>query len=58
MELIRYIKGGLVLGELLIIVIPYRHFKEKIRLVKQYILDYKIEDWNGSLYLEKREVGI
>lgn len=32
--------------------IPYKSFKEKIRLTKRYLGKYHIEDWDGVLYME------
>lgn len=43
------------MGELLVMVMPYRSFKEKICLVKKYKKHYKVEDWEGKLYMERRE---
>lgn len=37
-----------------IIAIPYKTFKQKIKLTKKYIKNYRIEDLEGVLYMEKR----
>lgn len=37
-----------------IIVIPYKSFKQKIRLTKEYSTRYKIQDLGGVLYMERR----
>lgn len=43
-----------------IIVVPYKNFKEKIRLTKKFDKHYHIEDFSmnstrGVLYMERRE---
>lgn len=37
------------------IAIPYKNFKQKIRLTKKYIKLYTIEDLGGVLYMERRD---
>lgn len=38
-----------------IVALPYKTFKERIRLTKQYEKKYKIEDLGGVLYMERKE---
>lgn len=45
-------KVGIVGPE--IIALPYKTFKERIRLTKKHLKNYKIEDLGGVLYLERR----
>lgn len=44
----------MVKGGPLILAIPYKNFRHKIRLTKRYLENYKIEDLGGVLYMEKR----
>jgi len=37
-----------------IIAIPYKTFKQKIRITKEYSKRYKIEDLGGILYMERK----
>lgn len=37
-----------------IIAIPYKTFKQRIRVTKEYERRYKIEDLGGVLYMERR----
>ncbi|MCT8978294.1 flavoprotein [Clostridium sp. CX1] len=41
-------------GKPKVIAIPYKSFKEKIRLTKRYTKYYFIEDLGGVLYMERR----
>lgn len=43
------------IGGLTIIAIPYKTFKEKIKLTKEYSRNYYIEDLNGVLYMESKQ---
>jgi hypothetical protein len=36
-------------------IIPYKNFKERIRLTKKYLKNYYIENLDGYLYLVRRE---
>lgn len=42
------------IGTPLVILIPYKDFRHKIRITKKYLNMYKIEDWEGMLYMKKR----
>ena len=42
------------IGTPLVILIHYKDFKQKIRITKKYLSMYKIEDWEGMLYMKKR----
>lgn len=42
-------------GEPIAMALPYRSFKERIRLTKKYIRIYTIEDLGGVLYMERRD---
>lgn len=42
-------------GEPIAMALPYRSFKERIRLTKKYIKLYTIEDLGGVLYMERRD---
>lgn len=42
-------------GELVAVTVPYRSFKEKIRIVKKNERNFKITDLEGILYMEVRE---
>ncbi|MBM7869323.1 hypothetical protein JOC70_000792 [Clostridium pascui] len=35
-------------------VLPYKSFKEKLRLTNKHLETYKIEDLGGILYMERR----
>lgn len=37
-----------------IIALPYRSFKERIRITKRYERRYKITDLGGLLYMERK----
>ncbi|MGJ0908875.1 hypothetical protein [Clostridium botulinum] len=41
-------------GKVKVIVLPYKTFKERIRLTKRYERDYSIENMNGFLYMVRR----
>jgi hypothetical protein len=41
---------------IIILVEPYKNFKQKISLTKKYMNQYKVEDLGGILYLEKKGV--
>jgi hypothetical protein len=43
------------MGELVAIVIPCKTFKERIRLTKQHIGEYYIENMDNYLYMVKRK---
>lgn len=45
-------------GEIKAMVIPYKSFKHRIRLMKKYERDYSIINSEGYLYLIKREVYV
>ncbi|EJO5347161.1 hypothetical protein NRP93_001234 [Clostridium botulinum] len=42
-------------GKVKVIVLPYKTFKERIRLTKYYYKNYKIENMNGYLYMVRRK---
>jgi hypothetical protein len=44
-----------MLGKPNVMAIPYKNFKQKIRLSKKYLKEYKVEDLGGVLYMEKRQ---
>lgn len=41
-------------GKSNVIAIPYKTFKQKIRLTKKYLKEYNIQDLGGILYMQKR----
>ncbi|WP_185903731.1 hypothetical protein [Hathewaya massiliensis] len=44
------------MGNIKVMAIPYKTFKERIRLTNEYLDAYHIENMNGFLYLQKKEV--
>ena len=42
------------MGKLVAVVIPYKTFKERIRLTKRYEKYYVIENIDGYLYMVRR----
>lgn len=44
----------LAYGKIIVTAIPYKSFKEKMRIVKKYTNAYKIDDYDEFLYLERR----
>ncbi|MBY6756401.1 hypothetical protein HYH82_03595 [Clostridium botulinum] len=41
-------------GKVKVMVLPYKTFKERIRLTKRYEKDYKIENLGQFLYMVRR----
>ncbi|MCR1933547.1 hypothetical protein NSA27_02370 [Clostridium tepidum] len=41
-------------GKVKVIVLPYKTFKERIRLTKRYKKDYVIKNMGGFLYMVRR----
>ena len=44
--------------KIIALVIIYKNFKEKIRLVKEHERKYKIEDLDGYLYMVRRDENV
>lgn len=44
--------------KIIALVIRYKNFKEKIKLVKEYERKYKIEDLDGYLYMVRRDENV
>lgn len=42
-------------GKPIKIVIPYKNLKHKIRIRKKFAKEYKIEELDGILYMERRD---
>lgn len=46
---------GDYMGEIKVLAIPYKDFKHRIRLTKDYIQDFYIENMSGYLLLVRRD---
>lgn len=44
--------------KIIALVIRYKNFKQKIKLVKEYERKYKIEDLDGYLYMVRRDENV
>lgn len=42
------------MGQVVALIIPYKTFKERVRLIKQYERNYYIENMGSYLYLVRR----
>lgn len=42
------------MGEIKVLVVPYRNFKERIKQTKRFNKDYYVENMEGYLYLVRR----
>lgn len=42
------------MGRTVAMIIPYKTFKERIRLTNEYLDTYYVENWDGVLYLRKK----
>lgn len=43
------------MGEIKVLAIPYVDFKHRIKLTKDYIQDFYIENMSGYLYMVRRD---